>query len=461
MTLDLSSRNGLSLIIDELTARFEGKPFSVLELGPAEGRLTKYLAENMGAAVDIVEIDGEAGKNAARFARNACLGEIEGDLDGVLWPNRLKSNRYDAVVFADVLEHLRNSADVLKKCRSLMKDDGVVLVSVPNIAHNSVLINLINNEFQYTSLGLLDNTHIHFFTGKSFRRMARESGYAIIREQPIDVAVGKNEIPCLYTMVNKATARELKLRNAGETYQYVFTLKKADNENSDPPKVEESVCAESGHYFGEFFVKCADDTDYTPQNSKMQIINVKANAATKAELNLADFPSAKSLRFDPLNANCILKVSAMRFITADNTEVKIDYAHNGVKVNDVLLFAGDDPQIYFDSVPDNAKSFVAEYRILDFDDDNIGSLAVEANIFKEKFNRLKVDCENIAKDRALVDADRRRIDAELKAVKANRDAIIADREKILAEKNETERKFNSIRELVVQTLRVLKRRLLS
>ena len=80
---------------------------TVLEFGPAYGRLTKYLSENLNCTVDIVEIDKESGLEASVYARKALVGPDLGDIDTFKWVQVFSGNKYDYIIFADVLEHLR------------------------------------------------------------------------------------------------------------------------------------------------------------------------------------------------------------------------------------------------------------------------------------------------------------------------------------------------------------------
>ena len=110
--LDLSTENSLSVLLTYIK-----KGSRVLELGPANGRLTRYLKEAMECTVDIVEIDAAAGQEAAQYAKHACLGAPEGDIDGDAWALKLKDERYDFILFADVLEHLRSPEKALRRSK--------------------------------------------------------------------------------------------------------------------------------------------------------------------------------------------------------------------------------------------------------------------------------------------------------------------------------------------------------
>lgn len=76
--------------------------------------------------------------------------------------------RADIIILSDILEHLVEPTSLLLDCNELLKKDGHILVSVPNIAHSDIVLNLLNGNFNYTDMGILDNTHLKFFTKYSF-----------------------------------------------------------------------------------------------------------------------------------------------------------------------------------------------------------------------------------------------------------------------------------------------------
>ena len=94
----------------------------------------------------------------------------------------LPDGAFDYILYADVLEHLRDPQVVLAKMKRFLKPDGVVLLSVPNVANGDIIANLLCDQFTYTPLGLLDNTHIHLFARKSLHDMIRTAGYYLAQE---------------------------------------------------------------------------------------------------------------------------------------------------------------------------------------------------------------------------------------------------------------------------------------
>lgn len=89
-------------------------------------------------------------------------------------------NDFDIIIFADVLEHLRDPLSTLLYCKSLLKKDGYIVASIPNLMNIEVMKHLLNGDFPYDDYGLLDRTHIHMFTYNEIIKMfADDAGYRI------------------------------------------------------------------------------------------------------------------------------------------------------------------------------------------------------------------------------------------------------------------------------------------
>ena len=144
----------------------------ILEFGPASGYFTRYLKETKSAIIDIAELDPACAEQASRYARDCVVGDIE----QFLWADRYAGRQYDYILFADVLEHLRDPWSMLKSVIPFLADDGQVLISLPNIAHKVIIAAIYNNDFSYADVGVMDKTHLRFFTEPTVRHLIRQSG---------------------------------------------------------------------------------------------------------------------------------------------------------------------------------------------------------------------------------------------------------------------------------------------
>lgn len=160
-----------------LMAMVEREPRRVLELGCAGGVFGAKLKERYPAAVVVgVEAGRAAAEKAATRLDRAIHSRLE-DLDFAA--SGFKPGEFDLVIAADILEHLVNPWDLLVRLRPFVAADGVVLSSIPNVRNlNLVTDLLLNGRWRYAERGLLDVTHLRFFTLEEMRIMFAETGYA-------------------------------------------------------------------------------------------------------------------------------------------------------------------------------------------------------------------------------------------------------------------------------------------
>lgn len=333
----------------------------VLEFGAANGRLTKYLCETKKCTVDIVEIDEQSGKDAAVYADCAMLGEEEGDIEKYLWLNLEK--RYDYIVFADVLEHLREPSETLKRCKNVIKKTGKILVSVPNISHNSILIDLWNDKFNYTDTGLLDNTHLKLFTRQSFVNMAEQAGWAVIGERPKYIRVGENEIQNSYKDLPKEVFKAMVARTTGNAYQYMFTLALSDEYVKG--EFERTVCMDSNsYYYAEAYFAHEGELDY--KHSVSRNINPTYGYIN---ISLSTLKRDTNVQIKLINCNAILKNVCIHLKSSGKVREVVDFHHNGKEIAGMLFFEDDVPKFEFDIAKEDDTIIIsAELLKYDFQD---------------------------------------------------------------------------------------------
>jgi len=149
---------------------------SVLELGCATGYVSKMMTAN-GCSVTGVELD----EQAAETSRSVCTKVITGDAGDPAVLEQAGTG-FDVVVCGDILEHLPDPETVLTALPRHLNPDGFILVSMPNVAFWRMRWDLLLGRFNYQDFGLLDRTHLRFYTVKSFRRLAKQTGYIITQE---------------------------------------------------------------------------------------------------------------------------------------------------------------------------------------------------------------------------------------------------------------------------------------
>lgn len=159
---------------------------TVLDFGCSDGTLAREL-QVLGCRVTGIEVNREAALQAAAV----CDDVLVADLDVVPLSRMLQGRTFDIAVFADVLEHLRDPWRILGETRGLLAPDGYVVASIPNVAHWAVRLRLLSGRFDYVPLGILDDTHLRFFTRATLERLFSDTGYAIETVERTTLAIGE------------------------------------------------------------------------------------------------------------------------------------------------------------------------------------------------------------------------------------------------------------------------------
>jgi 2-polyprenyl-3-methyl-5-hydroxy-6-metoxy-1,4-benzoquinol methylase len=154
----------------------------VLDVGCATGYLAAELTRR-GCTVDGIEYDAAAAEQARAHCRAVVAGDLEAPSTHAEVERMLAGVRPDVIVCADVLEHLRDPWAVLAWLRTLLAPGGRAVISVPNIAHWTARRALLRGRFDYTDHGLMDRTHLRFFTRASAAELARRAGFAVRAER--------------------------------------------------------------------------------------------------------------------------------------------------------------------------------------------------------------------------------------------------------------------------------------
>ncbi|MEJ7841883.1 MAG: class I SAM-dependent methyltransferase [Rubrobacter sp.] len=214
--VDLSNKNNSHTLIVELVGH--GK--RVLDVGASTGFLARVLTER-GCRVTGIEIDPESARQAEEFCDRVIVGNVEElNLD-----DEIGGKTFDVLVFGDVLEHLKDPLRALESFKPLLNPGGHVVASIPNIAHGSVRLALLQGRFRYRPLGLLDNTHLRFFTRASVEEMFEEAGFLITDLRRTTQGLFSTEIEVDGDNVPDDVVRLLQEDPEAATYQFVLAAK--------------------------------------------------------------------------------------------------------------------------------------------------------------------------------------------------------------------------------------------
>ncbi len=148
---------------------------TVLSIGCGSGKLESEI-KRAGASVYGIDIDEDAVKAARNVVDQAAALDIE-KAGALPFPGI----SFDAILFIDVLEHVCNPGAILKMVTPRLKPGGCIIVSIPNIGNWSVRFPLLFGRFEYTAHGILDRTHLRFYTLKAVRELIGSSGFRICR----------------------------------------------------------------------------------------------------------------------------------------------------------------------------------------------------------------------------------------------------------------------------------------
>lgn len=204
--------------------RWVGGGQKVLDVGCGNGFQAADLArqENQVSGIDMV---------AEPSQRQALRQYVQADLSEGLRPvaQRMEERPFDRILLMDIIEHLPDPERILRECRELLAPKGQVIISLPNVANITVRLALLFGQWNYTERGILDKTHLRFFTRRTARRMIDNAGYEIVREtmtvMPLELALGVSPHNPLMRAVNFCLAVATRFLPGLLGYQCMFAVR--------------------------------------------------------------------------------------------------------------------------------------------------------------------------------------------------------------------------------------------
>lgn len=198
------SKGRYNALVDILGNNLKGK--LILDVGCASGYFGKLLIKKKASVIGI-DISKLVIKEAKRVLTDAKLVDLNtGKLS-------FKSKVFDVIIASEVIEHLLAPIDILKEMNRVLKNEGELIISTPNLLYWGNRIKFLKGEFTYTDEGVFDRGHVHFYVYKTLLNDLKESGFKVVEENHVTASQG---------LMSKFTSKFPSLF----AYQFVVKCKK-------------------------------------------------------------------------------------------------------------------------------------------------------------------------------------------------------------------------------------------
>lgn len=176
----------------------------IMDVGCGNGAFASLVKQRNNAEVWGIELMEEEAKVAQTVLHKVFIGNCEKYIDG------LPENYFDAIYFNDVLEHLVDPYAVLETLKSKLSPKGVIISSIPNVRFFRTFWRVVFlKDWKYDEYGIMDKTHLRFFTGKSIKRMYEELGYEVLIHEGINIT--KSLKPILFNILTLFTQMDIRI----------------------------------------------------------------------------------------------------------------------------------------------------------------------------------------------------------------------------------------------------------
>lgn len=409
--VDLAEGSSTGIILNKI------QPGSVvLEFGCATGRMTRYMKEALDCQVYIVEYEKDAFDVAMQYAAD---GVCE-DLLKLTWLEKFAGITFDAILFADVLEHLADPDLAVSSAAKLLKKDGCIYTTIPNVTHNDIVLKAIHEHFDYTKVGLLDDTHIHFWGYENLAPFVERNGLQVKCIQATYRGTGSTE---QYEEQEFAGSQILlnllKERSCGEVYQFVVTMERNDI-SGDAVEAGTEIGIRPPFLCSHIYYDTG--TGFQADNVTGFKSEYCAPGTYHAHYEISDTSKLTEVRFDPLEGqSCIVRNLSI----SQKGELQPVYSDH-IKLDNGVLLTGTDPFVIIamdsgkESVVIDADIILAGQEYLDILQENYGlkqseivRLSGENIRFTEENVRLTDENIRLGKESTRLSGENTRLEAEI------------------------------------------------
>lgn len=296
-----NERDSLTVLCQWVTAGAR-----VLDLGCGSGALGRHLRERLDCQVDGVTFN----PLEADLARPSYRRVEVADLDDCDLLALFKGQKYDYIICADVLEHLKRPERVLAACQHLLAPPhGELLISIPNIGYAGLVADLLQGQFKYRDEGLLDRTHLRFFTRQSLFDFLSHAGWGLLSLDTVERPLADSEFITRFDDLPPSIARFLLSTPDALSYQFIARAR--------PGVKAERPLAPSQPRSASFtaYAYWADQGDYN-EVCKVMARGSIGQARQTLRFALPPFLAAQRLRLDPADRPGFLHLYAARLLSS-------------------------------------------------------------------------------------------------------------------------------------------------
>lgn len=151
----------------------------VLDIGCATGFMGAYLKREKNCVVYGYDRRSPEAKLAAKVLDRMIVGDIEDESSAIEVLKLTNGKKFDVILATSLIEHLLNPAAAVLRMKQLLRPNGLLIMTTPNIAHWTTRLMLLRGNFDYTEYGIMDNTHSHLFTAKTFEQLFENAGFEV------------------------------------------------------------------------------------------------------------------------------------------------------------------------------------------------------------------------------------------------------------------------------------------
>ncbi len=261
----------------------------VLELGSSTGFLSEAMTRHFGCTVTGVEVD----KDAADAARAKGLEVFVLDLDQADLTQALAGRRFDVVLCADVLEHLRDPVRTVSQLSALLADDGYVICSIPHVGHGDIRLSLLSGRMPYRPMGLLDHTHMKFFTRVLVEELFENAGMRVDKVERNRWQMTRTEVQGRLPSALSGLTDFIAADPESETYQFLVKASPYREAHADAalPRVDVVVIDQDSVVADDLYQKYLAQIHYPTELLKYWFVSESGGIA------LADRPKGEAAAY--------------------------------------------------------------------------------------------------------------------------------------------------------------------